>query len=342
MILFDSTFVNSLGGINVLTTIIKSIDSHNRKLFILLVDIRNKKLEFEKYNGFNQIIYCNNNLFSRFLLINKLKKNFDVIFTLGNVPNLVLSEKYQLTYNMQSLIFEYQKLKYPNNIKWFFKSQVIKLLFKLSNSDVAVQTKTMQVLFERIFKNRENKIHSFPVFKDIKIKQKTENRNQEYVYISSGEKYKNVELLIRSFSKFQKKYPKEKLHLTINKNHNNLIDLIDYANSNSKHSFIFNHGSIINKEALSLLMKNKFLVHPSAIESFGIVLIEGSYLNNIIIAPDLNYVYDVCEPNITFKLNEESLLNALFLSKKNDFKPKPTLINNKSRDLINYLILKNG
>ena len=342
MILFDSTFVNSLGGINVLKTIIKSIDSHNRKLFILIVDIRNKKLEFEKYSGFNQIIYCNNNLFSRFLLINKLKKSFDVIFTLGNVPNLILSEKYQLTYNMQSLIFEYQKLKYPNNIKWFFKSQVIKLLFKLSNSDVAVQTKTMQVLFEKIFKNRENKIHSFPVFKDIKIKNKTENRNQEYVYISSGEKYKNVELLIRSFSKFQKIHLEEKLHLTINKNQTKTIDLIDHTNSISKHSFIFNHGSITNKEVLNLLNKNVFLIHPSAIESFGIVLVEGSYMKNIIIAPDLNYVYDVCEPNITFKLNEKSILDALLLSKKNMYESKPVVISNKSEDLVNHLILKNG
>lgn len=342
MILFDSTFVNSLGGINVLTTLIKSIDFRDRKFFILVVDVRNKKLEFEKYKGFNQIIYCKNNLFSRFLLINTLRKKIDIIFTLGNVPNLVLSGKYQLTYNMQSLIFEYQKLKYPNNIKWLFKSQVIKFLFKLSDSDVAVQTKTMQILFKNFFNDRENKIHDFPVFKDIKIKNQTEKRNQEYVYISSGEKYKNVELLIRSFSLFKEKYPGEKLHLTIGKKYNDLIDLIDYTNSISKNSFIINHGSITNKEALSLLMKNKFLVHPSAIESFGIVLIEGSYLDNIIIAPDLNYVYDVCEPNITFNLNEESLLKALLLSKKNDFKPTPTLINNKSKNLINYLILNNG
>jgi hypothetical protein len=73
------------------------------------------------------------------------------------VPNIILSKKNQLTYNMQSLIFEYKKLKFPNNVRWFFKSQVIKLLFMISNSDVAVQTKTMQISFEDILKKKSQK-----------------------------------------------------------------------------------------------------------------------------------------------------------------------------------------
>ena len=340
MILFDSTFVNSLGGINILITILESIDHHNRKQFTLIVDERNKELKLEKYNDFNQIIYCKNNLVSRFLLINKLKNNFDIIFTLGNVPNLILSKKYQLTYNMQSLIFEHLKLKYPNNIKWFFKSKVIKLLFMISNSDVAIQTKTMQTLFEGILK--KTKIYEFPIFKEIKTPNTLKKRNQEYVYISSAQEYKNVELLIKSFSRFQKLHSDQKLHLTISESHTKLIDLINNANSISKHSFIINHGSIGDKEVLNLLNKNMFLIHPSAIESFGIVLVEGSYMKNIIIAPDLNYVYDVCEPNIIFKLNEKSILDALLLSKKNMYESKPVVISNKSKDLVNHLILKNG
>ena len=340
MILFDSTFVNSLGGINILITIIESIEFNKRRLFILIVDERNRKHNFEKYDGFNKILYCKNNLISRFLLINTLKNKFDIIFTLGNVPNIILSKKNQLTYNMQSLIFEYKKLKFPNNVRWFFKSQVIKLLFMISNSDVAVQTKTMQISFEDILKKKS--IHDFPIFKEIKTPNTIKKRNQEYVYISSAQEYKNVELLIRSFSRFQKLYSDQKLHLTISANHTKLNDLIENANSISKHSFIINHGSIINEEALDLLNKNVFLIHPSAIESFGIVLVEGSYMKNTIIAPDLNYVYDVCEPNITFKLNEKSILDALLLSKKNEYISKPTIIKNKSKDLVNYLILKNG
>ena len=42
MILIDTTFVNSLGGINILNQIIESIPNKSRKKFIILIDKRLK------------------------------------------------------------------------------------------------------------------------------------------------------------------------------------------------------------------------------------------------------------------------------------------------------------
>ena len=92
-----------------------------------------------------------------------------------------------------------------------------------------------------------------------------------------------------------------------------------------------------------ILSSNYNLVHPSLIESFGIVLLEASWNGNAIIAPDLDYVYDVCEPSLTYNSDSlESLVEALDIASIKSLMPAKPLIHNKSRDLINHLILNNG
>ena len=63
---------------------------------------------------------------------------------------------------------------------------------------------------------------------------------------------------------------------------------------------IFNFGTLSRDKVFSLYRKADALIYPSLRESFGIPLIEASSLGCDIIAAELDYVRDVCEPVETF------------------------------------------
>ena len=56
-----------------------------------------------------------------------------------------------------------------------------------------------------------------------------------------------------------------------------------------------------------------FLIFPSLNESLGLPLIEASLHKLPIIASNLDYVYEVCEPNLTFDPNSEEDLTQKIL-----------------------------
>jgi len=57
---------------------------------------------------------------------------------------------------------------------------------------------------------------------------------------------------------------------------------------------------VTNDEALSLLSQSGCLIFPSTVESFGIPLIEADHLGVSVIASEMDFVRDVCEPVETF------------------------------------------
>ena len=67
-----------------------------------------------------------------------------------------------------------------------------------------------------------------------------------------------------------------------------------------KCSNVENLGCIPRDEVLQRLGSVSALIFPSKAETFGIPLLEASALNCPIIASNLDYVWDVCEPDITF------------------------------------------
>lgn len=63
---------------------------------------------------------------------------------------------------------------------------------------------------------------------------------------------------------------------------------------------ITNLGFISHDNLLQKFILSKALIFPSLRESFGLPLLEASQLNIPILASELEYVYDVCEPSETF------------------------------------------
>ena len=335
MILIDTTFVNSLGGINILNQIIESIPNKSRKKFIILIDKRLKN-RIEIISSFEH--YFTSNLINRQIKFEKIKKKIKVIFCLGNVPLLFTGNRYQITYNMQYFLFYQKQLGLKKSIIWKIKSLIIRLFFKISDSNVAAQTDSIKKLFIKKFNISEEKIFLFPIFKVIDFNTNETNKNLLFCP-SSGEKYKKIKFLINAFKIHNKSFPKTKLILTIDSKYSSLIDLIKHVNK--KNEIIINKGSISHSEIIDLMKKGSIIIHPSVIESFGLVLLEASQLKSIIIAPKLSYVNDVCIPSYTYnpkKLYE--LVECLKKTQKNELKKSQPVLTSATKHLVKHLLTK--
>ena len=323
--------MNSLGGINVLKQVVNSINKSEANRFIFFIDSRLKNnVEFLKDFKF----YYTNGIIHRQQMYYEKSAIIKVVFSLGNVPMLTNKDTYQLTYNMQYFIFSQKYLRNISKILWLLKSFIIKVLFKISGSDVAVQTDSMALKFVEKFRINRSKIFIYPIFTPV---HKSRNKivNNRFIYPSSGETYKNVDFLIDSFKKHLVFFPDSKLFLTINDKYRKLLKKMEPIKN------IINIGEVEYKKILELLNNNYVVVHPSKIESFGLVLLEASQSGNLIIAPDKKYVFDVCNPQIIFDLNiKDDLTNKLNKSRNKQFKSSKPILKNKSRDLVEKLLLK--
>lgn len=335
MLLIDATFVNSKGGITVFRRILDSIDNVDRSKIILFVD-RRLIGEYSFFQDFEY--YTSRGFFSRIFLYLKNKHRVSTILSLGNVPLIFTNKSYQITYIMQLLLFDRDNINFKNKVIWSIKAIIVNLLFKFSSSDAAVQTSTIESLISKKFNLSSRKIFLFPVFKELKKTNKP-IKYDKFFYPSSGELYKNVEFLIDVFLEYVKVNTESTLYLTISKKYKILYEKLKKLDSKN----IINLKEIKHSEVLKMINDNTIIVHPSSVESFGLVLLESAYSGNVIIAPNKKYVHDVCEPSITFKENDkDDLLKKLNLIKNNNLLPAKHKISNKSAYLIKHLISKLG
>ena len=118
-------------------------------------------------------------------------------------------------------------------------------------------------------------------------------KNTLFFYPASLDPHKNHKLLISSFKKIFKDYPDRiKLILTVDQN-----KIMGDTFQNKNIIFIQN---LSLKTIFDIYGIADFLIFPSLNESLGLPLIEAKINNLPIIASNLDYVYDVCNPAYTF------------------------------------------
>tara|TARA_B100000161_G_scaffold15327_1_gene9311 strand:- start:320 stop:889 length:570 start_codon:yes stop_codon:yes gene_type:complete len=137
-----------------------------------------------------------------------------------------------------------------------------------------------------------------------KIKELSKNHIL-FFYPSSFQPHKNHKILIRAFLKCSLSSNKNiKLILTIEENQ------LPIKYRNNKHISCIGIQSINTINEFYKIAD--FLIFPSLNESLGLPLIEASFYKLPIIAPNLDYVYEVCKPNIIFDpYSEEDLFRKI-------------------------------
>ena len=126
------------------------------------------------------------------------------------------------------------------------------------------------------------------------------------------------------------------LHLTIEKENFDIIQLIKKLNSNGVH--IVNHGVIPFSKMIELYCSSKAVIYPSRNESLGLGLIEGIKYGCDIISSDLPFTYSVCKPSVIFDPSSPySIANAVEIYEKGTAPKSVLKISNDIDKLVNIL-----
>lgn len=178
--------------------------------------------------------------------------------------------------------------------------------FRSRVAEYIVQTPSMQRALLQWYRAGSSSeqvpvVKVFPFMADLpEVLDKAETRPEwDFVYVADGEAHKNHRVLLAAWQLLAREGLRPSLVLTLGRRDAALQRDLAYA-STSEGLQIHNVGQIPHEDILALYGKAKALIFPSISESFGLPLIEAAQKGLPILAPELDYVRDVCIPAQTF------------------------------------------
>lgn len=330
-ILIDSLYINNSGGL----ILLKYLTEEARKTsnsFIYLFDKRCEG-EFHFIDPSEKYILeaCERER-KKFYRLHS--NEYCCVLCFANVPPPIC-----LNIPVYTYFHNLSVLKTPSNFsfiqKIFFKLKKYYIYLKKDNTDFwAIQTTFSQELLSRELKIKKDKILVLPFFK-IHNCQESVSRT-DYIYVSVYTPGKNHFILLEAWEKLYEKGIKKTLHLTLPLMPTELKN--EFERLIHKGVPLVNHGYISPTELLKIYQKSKATIYPSAIESFGLGIIEAIHYGCDVIGACYPYLLSVCQPSETFDLKADSIVEAV--CRYEDGKASPTVctIKNKIEELLNILI----
>lgn len=122
----------------------------------------------------------------------------------------------------------------------------------------------------------------------------------DYVYVSDGSPNKNHRRLFDAWRLLAQAGHRPRLAVTLHAERDAplIAELSERVQTDAL--AITNLGQIPHAEVLAHYRRARALIFPSTAESFGIPLMEAAAAGLPILAPELDYVRDVCAPAVTF------------------------------------------
>lgn len=124
-------------------------------------------------------------------------------------------------------------------------------------------------------------------------------RRWDFVYVSDGEAHKNHRRLLQAWQLLAAEGLRPSLALTLSARDGALADEVDALRA-AHNLAVENLGPMTHAEVFALYASARALVFASTSESFGLPLVEAHQLGLPVLAPEADYVRDVCEPVQTF------------------------------------------
>lgn len=132
------------------------------------------------------------------------------------------------------------------------------------------------------------------------IAKSPENSGWDFIYVSDGSAHKNHRRLFEAWRYLADRQCYPTLALTLHPQRDaDLCQELEHVVATTG-ARIENLGQIAHHEVLQLYSACRALIFPSVAESFGIPLIEAQAAGLPILAPELDYVRDICTPVQTF------------------------------------------
>lgn len=232
----------------------------------------------------------------------------DVVLCFGNLPPLFKLRGQTSVFVQNRYLIDNIKLnKFPFLLRLRLTMERLWLSHKMRNADeFIVQTPAMKRLLE---KKTSGKIpvRILPFLAELngysrKVSGpgKSGKRAFDFVYVASGEPYKNHRQLIEAWCLLAKEGLFPSLKLTLDKTH--FPELCSWLEQKIKEYGlkVENVGNLPHGQAKQFYDQAGALIYPSTFESLGLPLIEARQAELPVLAPELDYVRDVLDPEQTF------------------------------------------
>jgi glycosyltransferase involved in cell wall biosynthesis len=133
----------------------------------------------------------------------------------------------------------------------------------------------------------------------------------DFIYVADGEAHKNHRRLIEAWVRLADQGIRPSLALTLSNRDQALQEWIAQQ-SQAYRLAVHQLGTLPHEETLALYSHARALIFPSLGESFGLPLVEARTHGCPIVASELDFVRDVCEPVETFDpLSSTSIARAV-------------------------------
>ena len=182
-------------------------------------------------------------------------------------------------------------------------------LFRYRVSKYIVQTESMKLLLLEWYRSGVGKILPLPLVEiwpfinnSIPTCEDTTDAYYDFIYIADGAAHKNHVRLLDAWIELSKSDIRPSLCLTLGPRDYKLVNYINFVSKKYRLNII-NIGCVEHFQVLSLYQRAGALIFPSLAESFGLPLMEARNAGLHIIAPELDYVRDICSPTYTFDPN---------------------------------------
>ena len=328
-ILIDALYINAGGGLGLLEYLLEVLVDNEIEV-CLLKDTRCRRLSCEE--KLHQVYELKAGLYNRYKFYSRNRTQFRMVLCFANVPCPVKMPCPVYTYvhnaNLLQIPSDFTLL---NKILAYGKQLVIRAL-SANTDDWIVQTRNMESLLKNIVRNKD-KVHIIPFYKIPACEEGPDDRT-DYILVGNYTGTRGHELLLEAWIRLQKRGRTPVLHLTVD--NESFCTLIDKAaNDGIK---VINHGIISFDKVFDIYRKCKATVYPSLNESLGLGLIEALEAGCDVIAPDLPYVWSVCQPSETFDLGDvDTMVDAILKYDEGKSRNSVLTINNKIEDLIDIL-----
>lgn len=171
--------------------------------------------------------------------------------------------------------------------------------FRHRISAYLVQTPSMAEALREWFGAGQVDVRIFPFAEPIGEVSPAPGKDLDFVYVADGEAHKNHRALVETWIRLKRRGLTPGLTLTLSERDSGLKDWV--AEQVRTHGLrIEDRGLMPHAEVVKLYARSSALIFPSLSESFGLPLIEASSLGLPILAGEVDFVRDVCNPAHTF------------------------------------------
>lgn len=299
--------VHQGGGRSLLSSIIESLP--NSGLTVLIVD---RRMPLPKDIAEDiQIIKVSPTIWQRVRAENWLAHNCssaDTVLCFGNLPPLFKLRGHAVVFVQNRYLIDDVELSgFPIWVRLRLVIERLWLSGKMANAaEFVVQTPTMKRLLEGktagLIPVRVLPFTAEPsgYARSALHPRSRKDSEHDFVYVASGEPHKNHRRLLEAWCLLAEDglYPS----LCVTLNEMRFASLCEEIKTLKERRGIkiSNVGELPHQDVLVLYQKAGAAIYPSTIESFGLPLIEARQAGLQVLAPEMDYVRDVLDPEQTF------------------------------------------